>query len=186
MLWGSATESAATGRIRYHAAVPDSSRPRPEPRIEPTLAAQMCLGRIVAIDPDGVRVVFEGRSEPTMARVLGAVPPEQLEAARSEARPILLGFLEGRASAPVILSLASMADLPRPEPELDELQVEVDGVAIEGEAEKVIEAASKLVLRCGKASITLEADGTVRVIGNDITSWARRRHKIRGGSVAIN
>jgi len=158
--------------------VPDSSRSRP-------LAAQPCLGRIVALDPDGVRVVFAGRPEPTVARVLGSVPPEQLEAARLDARPILLSFLEGRADAPVIVSLASMADLQPPElpePE-EEVEVVVDGSALERE---VIEAKDELVLRCGAASITLKADGTVRVTGRDITSWARRRHRIRGGSVAIN
>jgi hypothetical protein len=42
------------------------------------------------------------------------------------------------------------------------------------------------VLRCGAAAITLRADGTVRITGRDITSWARRRQRIRGGSVSIN
>jgi hypothetical protein len=163
--------------------VPDSSRPRPEPRTDTTSNAQPCLGRIVASDPDGVRVVFAGQAEPTLARVLGPVPPEQLEAALRDARPILLGFLEGRVTAPVIMSLASMADLPQPELPEETVEVEVDGTAIERE---VIEAKDELVLRCGAASITLRADGTVRVTGRDITSWARRRHRIRGGSVAIN
>ena len=132
-----------------------------------------------------MRVVFAGRAEPIVARVLGSVPPEQLQAARVEARPILLGFLDGRADAPVIMSLSSMADLQPPEiePDPEGIAVEVDGSAIERE---VIEAKDELVLRCGAASITLRADGTVRVIGRDITSWARRRHRIRGGSVAIN
>jgi hypothetical protein len=161
-------------------------------------AAQPCLGRIVDVDADGrPRVVFAGLvGPPPVARILGTVASEQLEAARHEGRPILIGFLEGRADAPVIVSLASLADLPQlappsppspSEPELDELEVEVDGAASVGlEGRQLIEAEQELVLRCGAAAITLRADGTVRVTGRDITSWARRRHRIRGGSVAIN
>jgi hypothetical protein len=159
--------------------------------------AQPCLARIVAIDPDGrPHVAFAGLvGPPPAARVLGSVPPEQLEAARREARPILIRFLEGRADAPVIVSLASLADLPQPEPkaqaepqdELDELELEVDGATdVEVGERQVIESEHELVLRCGAAAITLRADGTVRITGRDITSWARRRQRIRGGSVAIN
>lgn len=178
--------------------MPDGTRPRPNlssDTTEPATPAQPCLARIVAIDADGhPHVAFAGlMGPPPVARVLGSVPPEQLEAARREARPILLGFLEGRADAPVIVSLASLADLPQaqpePEPELDELQVEVDGAAhahVEIGSPQVIEAEHELVLRCGAAAITLRADGTVRITGRDITSWARRRHRIRGGSVAVN
>jgi hypothetical protein len=179
--------------------VPDGTRPRPDlssDATEPATPAQPCLARIVAIDADGhPRVAFAGlMGPPPVARVLGSVPPEQLEAARREARPILLGFLEGRADAPVIVSLASLADLPQAPPEsseaegeLEELQVEVDGATevVPGDRQ-VIEAEHELVLRCGAAAITLRADGTVRITGRDITSWARRRHRIRGGSVAIN
>ncbi len=169
---------------------------------EPAMPAQPCLARIVAIDADGhPRVAFAGlMGPPLVARVLGSVPPEQLEAARREARPILLGFLEGRADTPVIMSLASLADLPRVQPEtseaeaedqledqLEDLQVEVDGATeVDVGDRQVIEAEHELVLRCGAAAITLRADGTVRITGRDITSWARRRHRIRGGSVAIN
>lgn len=167
---------------------------------EPATPAQPCLARIVAIDADGhPRVAFAGlMGPPLVARVLGSVPPEQLEAARREARPILLGFLEGRADTPVIMSLASLADLPQAqvqpetseaqlEDQIEELQVEVDGATEVGLGDRqVIEAEHELVLRCGAAAITLRADGTVRITGRDITSWARRRHRIRGGSVAIN
>jgi hypothetical protein len=175
--------------------VPDGTRPRPDLSAntnEPATPAQPCLARIVAIDADGhPRVAFAGLvGPPPVARVLGGVPPEQLEAARCEARPILLGFLEGRADAPVIMSLASLADLPspqaEPEPELEELQVEVDGTELDLGGRQVVEAEHELVLRCGAAAITLRADGTVRITGRDITSWARRRQRIRGGSVAIN
>jgi hypothetical protein len=164
--------------------------------LDPVAVAGPCLARIVAVDAEGrPRVAFAGLvGPPPVARILGIVASEQLEAARQDGRPILIAFLEGRADAPVIMSLASLADLPQappsptePEPELDELELEIDGAAAVGlEGRQVIDAEQELVLRCGAAAITLRADGTVRITGRDITSWARRRHRIRGGSVAIN
>jgi hypothetical protein len=174
--------------------MPDGSAPRPESPESPASElsrprasqAQPCLGRIVELDGEGRPCVsFAGlEGPPPVARVIGMIPREQLEDARREARPILLGFLDGRVDAPVIMSLSSMADLPAPEPAPEPaLELELDGKPSE---QRVIEAREELVLRCGDAAITLRADGSVRVTGRDITSWARRRHRIRGGSVAIN
>ncbi|PRQ07237.1 DUF6484 domain-containing protein [Enhygromyxa salina] len=180
--------------------MPDGSVPRPDAAAAAGVTtAQACLGRVVSVDADGrPRVWFAGLSgPPPVARLIGVVPPASIEDALLDGRTILLGFLDGRADAPVIMSLASMADLPRceppvaselpatpePEPEPEpEIKIEVDGEA----SERVIEAREQLVLRCGDAAITLRADGTVRIVGRDITSWARRRQRIRGGSVAIN
>lgn len=178
--------------------MPDGAAPRPDPNVVDVelgpAGLQPCLGRIVGVDAGGRPLVrFVGlKGAPPVARLIGVVPREQIDAAVRDARPILIGFLEGRADAPVIMSLASMADLGAPEPDreletlelarADAMQIEVDG----SPGERVIEATEQLVLRCGDAAITLRADGTVRIIGRDITSWARRRQRIRGASVGIN
>lgn len=53
--------------------------------------------------------------------------------------------------------------------------------------EKVrIEAERELVLRCGNASITLRHDGKVLTRADDVATVARRRNRIKGGSVDIN
>lgn len=53
--------------------------------------------------------------------------------------------------------------------------------------EKVrIEAERELVLRCGDASITLRHDGKVLTRADDVATVARRRNRIKGGSVDIN
>jgi len=43
-----------------------------------------------------------------------------------------------------------------------------------------------VVLRCGKASLTLRRDGKVLLRGVDVVSQADQVHKIRGGKVQIN
>jgi hypothetical protein len=49
-----------------------------------------------------------------------------------------------------------------------------------------IAADEELILECGGASIRIDGRGKVVVLGSDITSRARRLHKIKGASVAIN
>lgn len=50
----------------------------------------------------------------------------------------------------------------------------------------VLSADQEVVLRCGKASITLTADGKVTIRGSDVVSTAVRTNRIRGGAVRIN
>jgi len=44
----------------------------------------------------------------------------------------------------------------------------------------------EIVLRCGKASISLKADGTVAIRGTNVASRASHTNRIRGGNVQIN
>lgn len=146
------------------------------------------LGRVVGIDDRGRALVEFSGSSPRPASTLGPVPRAELELAASEQRVVVLAFLDGRADAPVLLSLHGPSEVepePEPEPEIEEL-VELDAETLDEDERELIEAKRELVLRCGKASITLRSDGTVQIRGRDITSWARRRQRIRGGSVSIN
>ena len=74
-------------------------------------------------------------------------------------RPVVMGVMEPRASAPV--------------------QAEVDG-------RLVLSADREVVLRCGDASITLTRAGKVLIRGEYVLSRASGVHRIRGGSVQIN
>ena len=59
----------------------------------------------------------------------------------------------------------------------------------EGAGEKqrvVVSSEDELVLRCGKASITLTKAGKILIRGAYVSSTASGTHRIRGGSVEIN
>ena len=49
-----------------------------------------------------------------------------------------------------------------------------------------VEAAEKLELRCGKASLVMTADGRITVRGRNLVSHASESNRIRGGSVHLN
>ncbi len=50
----------------------------------------------------------------------------------------------------------------------------------------VVTARERIELRCGKASIVLEKDGSITVRGSQLTSQASGTNRIRGGAVHLN
>ena len=59
-------------------------------------------------------------------------------------------------------------------------EVEADG------ERRVIEAGRELTLRCGKASITMTADGRVTIRGTQVLSRAEGPNRVQGASVQLN
>ena len=64
----------------------------------------------------------------------------------------------------------------------------VDGVeTVRVAGRKITIAADEsLALECGGGSVRIDKRGKVVVLGTDITSRAKRLHKVKGASVAIN
>lgn len=58
-------------------------------------------------------------------------------------------------------------------------------IGIDGER-VTLDARQGLILKCGKASISLSADGKVQICGTDVSSIATHRNRVTGGSVQIN
>jgi hypothetical protein len=50
----------------------------------------------------------------------------------------------------------------------------------------MIEAGESLSLKCGESSVDLRKDGKLMIRGVDVLTRAKRRQRIKGGSVAIN
>ena len=83
------------------------------------------------------------------------------------ARPIVLGVLRGATGWP-------LEDKP--------VQISVDA----GGERMIVSAREQLVLRCGKASITLTKAGKVLVEGSYVLSRSTGVNRIKGGSVQLN
>jgi hypothetical protein len=86
------------------------------------------------------------------------------------ARPIIVGFRQ----SPAVRSSEKEVKAPQP------VTIEVDGERLTYTAHK------EIVLRCGKASIQLLSDGSVRIRGTNVLSRASATNRIRGGNVQIN
>lgn len=81
-------------------------------------------------------------------------------------RPIVLGCIRGESTA--------LAEQP------GQVEVDVDGERL------IISAKEQLVLRCGKASITLTKAGKVLIQGAYVSSRSSGVNRIKGGSVQLN
>jgi hypothetical protein len=83
------------------------------------------------------------------------------------ARPIVMGVLQSEAGWPV-------AERPA------QVEVAADGERL------VVAAKEQLVLRCGKASITLTKAGKVLLEGSYVLSRSTGVNRVKGGSVQLN
>lgn len=138
----------------------------------------VAVGRLTGFDASGqplVQVPGEGSAESRTARTTVALGPAQVGAevvlAFEEAsrRPIVMGVL-------VDPQAATAAENGRP----SGVEADVDGEAL------VLTAKREIVLRCGRASITLTRAGKILLRGAYLLSRSSGVNRIKGGSVQIN
>ena len=142
------------------------------------------VGRIVNVRDGEVKVALDG-FEPMSARISAGIDDATLERAARDRQEALLLFEDADPRRPVLVSLLRSrtpltdAVLAGPLP-AGEKVARVDGKRVE------IEGREEVVLRCGKASITLRRDGRIILRGVNVVSQAEQAQKIRGGKVQIN
>ena len=138
----------------------------------------MATGELVAITDEGCTplVVFAGQPGTAAVRARSVVDLHGAHIGRQvvlmfeaadPVRPIVMGVLRGGEGAP-------LSTMP---PQVD---VETDG------SRMVVSAKEQLVLRCGKASITLTKAGKVLIQGSYVSSRSTGVNRIKGGSVQLN
>ena len=143
-----------------------------------------CIGQIVDITDDyRAKIDYPGNPLGTViARsVIQAEICEDLLHARvmlifengDPALPIIAGLVHESIFAPSIHEIFDVPGTKRHEVVLDGKRV-------------VLDADKEIVLRCGKSSITLRADGKIIVKGKNLVSRASESNKVRGASVNIN
>lgn len=145
-------------------------------------------GKIVAIDAAGIIMVdFHGNVRgPLPAKVTETVR-ERLKGRRApEKAEVLLVFEGGHPSKPVIFDLLRQG-LSRLESapidaaaECAEREIRIDADAFDFNAKE------RIVLRCGKASITLTRAGKIIIRGAYLLNRSTGVNLIKGGSVRIN
>ncbi len=106
-------------------------------------------------------------SESCPARTLVALTAKDINS------DIALMFENGNPDQPIIMGL--MQEQPK-----KNITIFKDG------KKQKIEAEKELLLKCGKSSILLKADGKIVIKGRNIISRAKETNKLRGGTVAIN
>jgi hypothetical protein len=95
-------------------------------------------------------------------------------------REVVLVFEEADPRRPIIVGLMRRADGSPPAGAPGQIEVDADGERL------IVSAREQLVLRCGKASITLTKSGKVLIQGTYVSSRSSGVIRIKGGSVLLN
>lgn len=157
------------------------------------------IGHVVAVDAAAhVWVDYAGNElGPLRARRTGSVDNPALCRAQQRGSMVVLVFEDGDPRLPLILAISESSkstaagDLEPLPSALKQTMATVTGesrtLSASAPPETLsLQAAKCLELRCGDASITLRADGSIKLRGVTIASLARRLCRIRAGTVSIN
>jgi hypothetical protein len=133
------------------------------------------LGILAGLGPAGEAWVDvpRQRRKNVPARSTVALLPEHV------GREVLLSWIAG-GTEPVISGVIRQPIDAEREASASRLEAVVDAERI------VLTGQREVVLRCGKASIVLSADGSVVIKGVRLLTSATGVHRIRGGAVQIN
>ena len=140
--------------------------------------AGVVIGELVAIVEESTTPLVRFAGAPDGAAV-NAQSTVDLHSAHIGAQVVLM-FEHGDPSRPIVLGvLRGAAGWP-----LDDKPAQVD---VDADGQRlVVSAKEQLVLRCGKASITLTKAGKVLIEGSYLLSRSTGVNRIKGGSVQLN
>jgi Domain of unknown function (DUF6484) len=95
-------------------------------------------------------------------------------------RSVVLMFEDGDPHRPIILGCLVQQEGAAMEPRAGQVEVDTDGERL------LVTAQEQLVLRCGKATITLTKAGKVLIQGTYVSSRSSGVNRMKGGSVQLN
>lgn len=137
---------------------------------------ELVLGRLVHVDENGTPfVTVDGQAAGVSESAHSTVDV----GANDVGRQVVIKYLCGTSASPVILGFlrvneSSQTPWSRP-----------STVRIEGQR-VVIAAEQGVELTCPRARVVLDRRGTVQIRGEDISSWATKNHKLKGGNIRLN
>jgi hypothetical protein len=146
------------------------------------------VGKIVSLDESGqVLVDFPGNTQgPVAARLTSSIKSKLLNQTASADKEVLLAFEDNNPEFPIIIdALYSLVDEITNTPTIALETEKPTDITIDGKR-VTFDAKEEIVLRCGKASITLTRAGKVLIRGAYLLNRSSGVNRIKGGSVQIN
>jgi hypothetical protein len=132
------------------------------------------IGKLTGFDDAGkplVRFVYDVPVERVLARSTIPLKKDQVGS------DVVMAFEQGDLGKPIIIGSLWQPENSRPQ---EPMMAELDGQRI------ILTAEKEIVLRCGKASITLTQAGKVLIRGAYLSTHSSGVNRIKGGSVQIN
>ncbi len=146
------------------------------------------VGKVANVDESGrVWVEFPGNGQgPVAARFTRSVKLQALRQAASGGQEVLLVFENNNPKQPIIIdTMYSLLDEISAPSAFALEREKLEDVVVDGK-KVTFDAKEEIVLRCGKASITLTRAGKVLIRGEYLLNHSSGVNRIKGGSVQIN
>jgi hypothetical protein len=136
------------------------------------------VGTLVAFADEGRTplVVYRGQPGTAAVRARATISLDGSDIGRDA----VLMFEDGEPTRPIIVGCLQNSNGATLTGGREEVDVEADGERL------VVSAKERIVLRCGKASITLTKEGKLILQGAYVSSQSSGVLRIKGGSVHIN
>jgi len=144
----------------------------------PTTLPGVVIGELLALTDDGKTPLVRFESAPDDAAVAARTTVD-LHGTHI-GRSVVLMFEHGDPARPIIMGVLQDAPGWPDENKPPQVEVQADGQRL------LVGAKEQLVLRCGKASITLTKAGKVLIEGSYLLSRSTGVNRIKGGSVQLN
>lgn len=146
---------------------------------------EVVIGRLLGFDAAGrPRVGYPGCPEAEGVAALAAAPL----GAAAVGRELALLFADGDPARPFIVGLLhAPGEAAKPAAEAAAAEEAARAATVEMDGERlVLTAEREIVLKCGRASLTLTRAGKVLLRGAYLLSRSSGVNRIKGGSVQIN
>ena len=153
----------------------NTKEPEATPPADPT---GMVIGELLAITDSGRTPLINYPGQPGTS-ALRARTTVDLHGPHIGAQVVLM-FESHDLTKPVIMGVLRDTEDCALEQRPGQVEVDADGERM------IVNAKEQLVLRCGKASITLTKAGKVLIKGSYVSSRSSGVNRIKGGSVQLN
>lgn len=145
-------------------------------------AAHVVVGSIKDIVDNQIMIAYERNLMPLVQPALATIEISAADISRQVAllfteqgQPIVMGFI----TAPV----SNIAD--NPDNTVNPDNAMAFDIVQDGEHCQ-IQASKSITLKCGESSISMNSKGEIAINGESITSKARKKHNILGGTINLN
>ncbi|SFG09582.1 hypothetical protein SAMN05518865_108104 [Duganella sp. CF458] len=140
--------------------------------------AGVVIGELIGMADDGRTplVLYPGQAGSAAMRARSVIDLR----AHQVGSEVVLVFAAGDPAQPIIMGLLRGSEGWPLDEQPGQVEVDADGERL------IVSAKEELVLRCGKASITLTRAGKVLIRGSYILSRSSGANHVKGGSVHLN
>jgi len=176
------SEDGLSGKEIMQAVLSRPSQAGKSRQTESPATGGIVIGIFSGLDENGQALVtFDGDGGDQPVTALSTIPLEDFDSGRQ----VALSFIHGDPQRPLILGSIELPESKRRTSEIEkasnpELDVSLDGERV------TLSANREIVLKCGKASITLTSAGKIILKGAYLSNTSTGLNRIKGGSVQIN